>query len=113
MAGHISIICKNLLRSIRHRNPIIHLLGVWLDNSEPDYGVYDFENYRYMDAPALSVSNMYPQMYSRIFYDKMKDLGDGNVVNLLRCAESWDIIRSPVAVHAEYRGINSKLVPAD
>lgn len=58
----------------------------WLDNSEPDYGVYDFENYRYMDAPALSVSNMYPQMYSRIFYDKMKDLGDGNVVNLLRCA---------------------------
>ncbi|MDE7327289.1 MAG: family 31 glucosidase [Lachnospiraceae bacterium] len=58
----------------------------WLDNSEPDYGVYDFENYRYMDAPALSCSNMYPQMYSRIFYDKMKDLGDGNVVNLLRCA---------------------------
>lgn len=58
----------------------------WLDNSEPDYGVYDFEHYRYMDAPALSCSNMYPQMYSRVFYDKMKDLRDGNVVNLLRCA---------------------------
>ena len=27
---------------------------------------------------------MYPQMYSRIFFDKMKDLRDGNVVNLLR-----------------------------
>jgi alpha-D-xyloside xylohydrolase len=25
-------------------------------------------------------------MYSRVFYDKMKDLGDGTVVNLLRCA---------------------------
>ena len=58
----------------------------WLDNSEPDYGVYDFENYRYLAGPALSCSNMYPQMYSRIFYDHMKDLGDGNVVNLLRCA---------------------------
>lgn len=39
----------------------------WLDNSEPDYGVYDFENYRYCDGPALAISNMYPQMYSRIF----------------------------------------------
>ncbi|MCQ2494137.1 MAG: family 31 glucosidase [Lachnospiraceae bacterium] len=58
----------------------------WLDNSEPDYGVYDFENYRYIDGPALQISNMYPQMYSRVFYDKMKDLKDGVVVNLLRCA---------------------------
>ena len=58
----------------------------WLDNSEPDYGVYDFENYRYLDAPALAVSNMYPQMYSRVFYDNMKALGEENIVNLLRCA---------------------------
>ncbi len=58
----------------------------WLDNSEPDYGVYDFENYRYYIGPALEVSNMYPQMYSRVFYDHMKDLKDGTVVNLLRCA---------------------------
>ncbi|SFB74289.1 glycoside hydrolase family 31 protein [Butyrivibrio sp. YAB3001] len=60
--------------------------GFWLDNSEPDYGVYDFENYRYCEGAALEVSNIYPQMYSRVFYDKMKNLGDGKVVNLLRCA---------------------------
>ena len=47
----------------------------WLDNSEPDYGVYDFENYRYCEGPALAVSNMYPQMYSRVFYDEMSKLG--------------------------------------
>lgn len=58
----------------------------WLDNSEPDYGVYDFDHYRYIAGPALSCSNIYPQMYSRVFYDNMKGLGDGNVVNLLRCA---------------------------
>ena len=58
----------------------------WLDNSEPDYGVYDFENYRYCVGPALEVSNMYPQMYSRVFYDNMSKIGDGKVVNLLRCA---------------------------
>ncbi len=56
----------------------------WLDNSEPDYGVYDFDNYRYSAGPALSCSNMYPQMYSRIFYDEMSK-GDAPVVNLLRC----------------------------
>jgi len=57
----------------------------WLDNSEPDYGVYDFDNYRYYDCSALECSNQYPQMYSRIFYDEMvKD--NKPVVNLLRCA---------------------------
>ena len=56
----------------------------WLDNSEPDYGVYDFDHYRYQAGPALQVSNMYPQMYSRVFFDNMKH--DGPVVNLLRCA---------------------------
>ena len=60
--------------------------GFWLDNSEPDYGVYDFDNYRYYDMPALACSNLYPQLYSRIFFDPMvKDQGE-NVVNLLRCA---------------------------
>lgn len=58
----------------------------WLDNSEPDYGVYDFDHYRYIAGPALSCSNIYPQLYSRVFYDNMKDLCDGTVVNLLRCA---------------------------
>ena len=57
----------------------------WLDNSEPDLGVYDFEHYRYCDGPALALSNLYPQMFSRAFYDEMKALGQGPVVNLLRC----------------------------
>lgn len=58
----------------------------WLDNSEPDYGVYDFENYRYFDGPALALSNLYPQLYSRTFYDGMCEEKRGTVVNLLRCA---------------------------
>jgi len=44
----------------------------WLDNSEPDYGVYDFDHYRYIEGPALSCSNIYPQLYSRVFHDKKK-----------------------------------------
>nr|AIF26052.1 putative glucosidase [uncultured bacterium Ad_125_D08] len=55
--------------------------GFWLDNSEPDLGVYDFEHYRYYAGPALTCSNLYPQLYSRAFYDHM----DAGAVNLLRC----------------------------
>ncbi|RKJ38759.1 glycoside hydrolase family 31 protein [Acutalibacter sp. 1XD8-33] len=58
--------------------------GFWLDNSEPDLGVYDWEHYRYWDGPALAQSNLYPQMFSRTFYDEMRK-GDTPVVNLLRC----------------------------
>ena len=59
--------------------------GFWLDNSEPDYGVYDFENYRYYEGPALSCSNLYPQMFSRAFYEPMSEDKGTDAVNLLRC----------------------------
>ena len=59
--------------------------GFWLDNSEPDYGVYDFDNYRYCTGPALSCSNLYPQMFSRAFYEPMAAEKGVEAVNLLRC----------------------------
>ena len=59
--------------------------GFWLDNSEPDYCVYDFDHYRYYGAPALSCSNFYPQLFSRAFYEHMTAAGAAPV-NLLRCA---------------------------
>ena len=59
--------------------------GFWLDNSEPDYGVYDFENYRYCAGPALTCSNMYPQMFSRAFFEPMTADKGAETVNLLRC----------------------------
>ena len=59
--------------------------GFWLDNSEPDYGVYDFENYRYYSGPALSCSNLYPQLFSRTFYEPMAAEKGIEAVNLLRC----------------------------
>ncbi len=59
--------------------------GFWLDNSEPDYGVYDFENYRYHEGPALTCSNLYPQMFSRAFFEPMNEGAKEAPVNLLRC----------------------------
>ncbi len=56
----------------------------WLDNSEPDLTKYDFDNFRYYIGPALECSNLYPQWYSRIFFDNETALGNDKVVNLLR-----------------------------
>jgi len=56
----------------------------WLDNSEPDLTKYDFDNFRYYIGPAMACSNIYPQWYSRVFYDHEKALGNDEAVNLLR-----------------------------
>lgn len=58
----------------------------WLDEAEPEFGVYDFENYRYHMGPNVQVGNIYPQMYSRTFYEGMEKQGQKNIVNLVRCA---------------------------
>ena len=56
----------------------------WLDNSEPDLTSYDFDHYRYYLGPAMECSNIYPQYYSRTFFDNETALGNPCPVNLLR-----------------------------
>jgi alpha-D-xyloside xylohydrolase len=58
----------------------------WLDEAEPEYEVYDFDNYRYHMGSCLEVGNLYPMMYAKGFYDGMRASGMENVVNLVRCA---------------------------
>ena len=58
----------------------------WLDEAEPEYTVYDFDNYRYYLGPNNQVGNIYPVMYAKTFFDGMKAEGQEGIVNLLRCA---------------------------
>ena len=58
----------------------------WLDEAEPEYTVYDFDNYRYHLGPNLSIGNIYPSDYARTFYEGQSQAGQTNIVNLLRCA---------------------------
>lgn len=58
----------------------------WLDEAEPEYTVYDFDNYRYHLGTDLEVGNIYPVEYARAFYEGMAAEGQTNIVNLLRCA---------------------------
>ncbi|WP_240541871.1 TIM-barrel domain-containing protein [Bifidobacterium simiarum] len=59
----------------------------WLDEAEPEFNVYDFDNYRYHAGPVLQVGNIYPRDYNRGFYEGQIDMGrNGEIVNLTRCA---------------------------
>lgn len=58
----------------------------WLDEAEPEYTIYDFDNYRYYLGPNLQIGNIYPEMYAQTFYEGMTAEGQENVINLLRCA---------------------------
>jgi alpha-D-xyloside xylohydrolase len=58
----------------------------WLDEAEPEFSAYDFDNYRYSAGTCLQVGNVYPVHYARTFFDGMSAAGQKNVLNLIRCA---------------------------
>ncbi len=58
----------------------------WLDESEPSFTPYHYDNVRYYMGNGSEVSNIYPFYYAKTFYDGMKAAGEDEVVNLLRCA---------------------------
>lgn len=58
----------------------------WLDEAEPEYTVYDYDNYRYHLGSDLQIGNIFPVMYAKTFFDGMKAEGQENILNLLRCA---------------------------
>lgn len=58
----------------------------WLDEAEPEYTAYDFDNYRYYKGTDLEIGNIYPVEYAKTFYEGMEAEGQENIVNLLRCA---------------------------
>ena len=58
----------------------------WLDEAEPEYGTYDFKNYRYYLGSCQQIGNIFPQKYAQGMYEGMIASGQENPVNLLRCA---------------------------
>ena len=54
----------------------------WLDEAEPEYTAYDFDNYRYYLGPNTKVGNSYPLFYAKTFFDGMRAQGQENIINL-------------------------------
>lgn len=57
----------------------------WLDEAEPEIKPSDYSNLRYCIGNGLEVTNIYPYYYAKTFYDGMKQQGESDVVNLIRC----------------------------
>ena len=58
----------------------------WLDEAEPEFTSYNYERYQYHAGPVSKVGNIYPREYSRLFYEGQKEMGQTDIVNLVRCA---------------------------
>lgn len=58
----------------------------WLDEAEPEYGPYDFDNYRYYEGTALQCTNRYPVGYAKGFYEGLQNEGETQIMSLVRCA---------------------------
>ncbi|WP_322965448.1 glycoside hydrolase family 31 protein [Sphingomonas fuzhouensis] len=58
----------------------------WLDEAEPEYSAYDFDNYRYHAGSVLEVGNAYPLHYAQAFHEGLSAEGETEIVSLIRCA---------------------------
>ncbi len=58
----------------------------WLDEAEPEYTLYAYDQYRYQRGTDLEIGNLYPRCYSKMAYNGMTAQGQDSVLNLVRCA---------------------------
>ncbi|MEW1833716.1 TIM-barrel domain-containing protein [Microbacterium sp. NPDC079995] len=58
----------------------------WLDEAEPEYGAYHFENYRLAAGPSAQVANLYPREFTRAIADGLRSEGNEQPVSLVRAA---------------------------
>ncbi len=85
----------------------------WLDEAEPEYGPYDFDNYRYYAGTALQCTNIYPLMYAKGFYDGLKSEGEKEVLSLVRCAwagsQKYGVLTWSGDIHSSFRAMREQL----
>ncbi|HEY9575522.1 MAG TPA: glycoside hydrolase family 31 protein [Lachnospiraceae bacterium] len=86
----------------------------WLDEAEPEYSVYDFENYRYALGPNVQIGNIYPKMYAQTFYEGMEKEGQKNIINLLRCAwagsQKYGALVWSGDIHSSFASLRNQVV---
>lgn len=85
----------------------------WLDEAEPEYGPYDFDNYRYYAGPALQCTNIYPVMYAKGFYEGLLEAGEKETMSLVRCAwagsQKYGVLTWSGDIHSSFRSMREQL----
>ncbi|MDE6607446.1 MAG: glycoside hydrolase family 31 protein [Lachnospiraceae bacterium] len=85
----------------------------WLDEAEPEYGPYDFDNYRYYAGTALQCTNTYPVGYAKGFYDGLKAEGEEEILSLVRCAwagsQKYAVLTWSGDIYSSFRSMREQL----
>ncbi|MGB8451325.1 MAG: TIM-barrel domain-containing protein [Anaerocolumna sp.] len=85
----------------------------WLDEAEPEYGPYDFDNYRYYAGPALQCTNTYPVGYAKGFYEGLKAEGETDILSLVRCAwagsQKYGVLTWSGDIYSSFRSMREQL----
>lgn len=85
----------------------------WLDEAEPEYGPYDFDNYRYYAGPALQCTNTYPVGYAKGFYDGLRAEGETDIMSLVRCAwagsQKYGVLTWSGDIYSSFRAMQEQL----
>ncbi|WP_413535366.1 TIM-barrel domain-containing protein [Rahnella inusitata] len=85
----------------------------WLDEAEPEYRAYDFDNYRYHLGPVLEVGNIYPQKFAQGFYDGLQQEGEMEIVNLVRCAwagsQRYGVLAWSGDIHSSFHALRNQI----
>lgn len=85
----------------------------WLDEAEPEYGPYDFDNYRYFAGPALQCTNTYPVGYAKGFYEGLKAEGETDIMSLVRCAwagsQKYAVLTWSGDIYSSFRSMREQL----
>lgn len=85
----------------------------WLDEAEPEYGPYDFDNYRYYVGTALQCTNTYPVGYAKGFYDGLKSVGEKDIMSLVRCAwagsQKYGVLTWSGDIYSSFRSMREQL----
>ncbi|MBE5778697.1 MAG: glycoside hydrolase family 31 protein [Clostridiales bacterium] len=85
----------------------------WLDEAEPEYGNYDFENFRYYQGPAVQCSNVYPVGYAKGFFDGLKAEGETDIMSLVRCAwagsQKYAVLTWSGDIYSSFRSMREQL----
>lgn len=86
----------------------------WLDEAEPEYTTYDYENYRYYAGSIMQQGNIYPREYARGFYEGQKENGQEDVLNLVRCAwagsQQYGALIWSGDIHSTYQDFRNQIV---
>lgn len=85
----------------------------WLDEAEPEYGGYEFDNHRYYAGPALQCTNIYPVMYAKGFYDGLKAEGEKEIMSLVRCgwagSQKYGVLTWSGDISSTFRAMREQL----